>query len=136
MATIRTIEQLMQEAKEAELSGDLSTAVRKYEQVLLKEKSYELIYKRLMILYRKLKKPKEELRIINSGIRYFQEQFKERTESLYKNNRRISYLSKAIIKSLGHHKEQSDSFYEPAPIPAWKHRKLIVLKKIKPDGRH
>jgi len=126
-----TIKQLIEHAKSAEASGDLSTAAHTYERALKKSKGIELLYKRLMIIYRKLKMPGEELRIINAGIKHFQDLFKEKTASLYKHNRKISHLSKSILKSLQMDNQHPENLYEPSPIPEWKHRKMLVLHKLK-----
>ena len=84
-----------------------------------------------MIIYRKEKEYKDELRVIKRGIEVFQQTFKGRVkDSLARrvSNKKLEELSNAIIKISGQKKEQLQF---PDPIDKWLKRKEIVEKKLK-----
>ena len=102
-----------------------------YEQVLKKYPIDEFPYNRLMIVYRKLKQYKDELRMINKGIKNFEEAFNKRIKHSVRKNSTVSKLSTALMKSTGLLDKKGNAVYEPQPIARWKKRKLIVEKKLK-----
>ena len=65
-------------AKKAEHEGDLKLASTLYEQALKKYPIDEFSYNRLMIVYRKLKQYKDELRVIKKGIKDFEAAYNKR----------------------------------------------------------
>lgn len=86
----------------------------------------EKVYDRLMILYRQLKMPKEELVWINKAIRIFEEKFKTRTG---KHTAKIASISKFLIRSTGLADKKGKSYYLPQPIARWTRRKELLEKK-------
>jgi hypothetical protein len=84
-----------------------------------------------MIIYRKQKMYKEELALINQGIKFFQEYYQKKLNENIGNNNKIKQLSNSLMKSLGLSDKRGANLYEPQPIPKWKKRKLIVEKKLK-----
>ena len=118
-------------AKEAEANDKLEQAAKLYEQGLKEKPLNEFFYDRLMIIYRKLKRHKDELRIINEGIKRFEEANKQRAQKLGKNKTTITRLSNALLKASGLVDKKGKPVYEPGPIEKWKKRKLVVEKKIK-----
>jgi tetratricopeptide (TPR) repeat protein len=119
------------EAGNAEKEGDLSLAAQLYEQAIKENSTDEFAYTRLMIVYRKLKQYKDELRIINKGIKSFKEAFNKRIKHSVRKNSTVSKLSTALMKSSGLLDKKGNAVYEPQPIESWKKRKQIVEKKIK-----
>jgi hypothetical protein len=118
-------------AKKAEYEGDLKLASTLYEQVLKKYLTDEFPYNRLMIIYRKLKQYKDELRVINKGIKNFEEAYKKRIKKPFRKNSAAGKLSTAFMKSTGLIDKKGNAVYEPQPVARWKKRKLTVEKKLK-----
>ncbi len=97
-----------------------------YEALLKKHPHDQKIYERLMVLYRQQKNYKKELKIINTAIKTF-EPILLRGKSA---NRKINTISNELNRSLGLVDKKGKMIYEPAPLPAWRKRKEVVLKKI------
>ena len=117
--------------KEAEEAGDINKAVRFYEQNIMENYAEKFAFERLMIIYRKQKEYKDELRVIKRGIEVFQQSTKERVKhSLARrvSDKKLEQLSNAIIKISGQKKEE---LRFPDPIDKWLKRKEIVEKKVK-----
>ncbi len=125
-----TKETILQQAAAAERNNDLELAEQLYKQELEQKPFNAFVYTRLMILYRKQKKYKEELALINKGLQHFKEYQTEKSAS--KNaNASIKKLSNSLNKSLGLTDKKGNSIYEPEPVSSWKRRKATVEKKIK-----
>jgi tetratricopeptide (TPR) repeat protein len=120
----------LQQATAAEKNGDLESAEKLYKQEASKNAFNASVYTRLMIIYRKQKKYKEELEIINKALQHFKE-YQSKKSSSKSNNAAITKLSKSLNKSLGLIDKKGNSLYEPEPIPTWKKRKTTVEKKLK-----
>ena len=118
-------------AKKAEHEGDLKLASTLYEQVLKKYPIDEFSYNRLMIVYRKLKQYKDELRVINKGIKDFEAAHNKRIKKTFRKNSTTGKLSTAFMKSTGLMDKKGNAVHEPQPVARWKKRKLIVEKKLK-----
>lgn len=131
MATSISYKETVAKANEAEDNGDLKKAIALYEQALKKEPANEYAYNRLMILHRKLKQYKEELRVINEGLKFFEEFYENKSQELIGGNKKIIQISNALMKSVGLKNKQGKKLYYPEPIPRWEKRKLVVEKKIK-----
>jgi hypothetical protein len=84
-----------------------------------------------MVVYRKLKKYKEELKVIEAGIQAFEELNERKTGQLVADNDKIKKLSTALMKSLGMQDKKGNPLFEPEPIAKWKKRRQIVEKKLK-----
>jgi tetratricopeptide (TPR) repeat protein len=122
---------LIKKAEEAEDDEQLDEAVKLYREAMKVEPSYELPYNRLMIIYRKQKNYKEELKIINEGIRFFSEQHENKQKEMIGANKKIAQLSNALMKSVGLKDKKGKSLYYPEPIPKWQKRKQVAEKKLK-----
>ena len=111
--------------------GDPNKAVRFYEQNIREDYADKFAFERLMIIYRKQKEYKNELRVIKRGIEVFQKKFKERVKhSLARrvSDKKLEQLSNAIIKISGQKKEE---LHFPDPVDKWLKRKEIVEKKLR-----
>jgi len=118
-------------AKDAEEEGDVNKAVRFYEQNISEDHADKFAFERLMIIYRKQKEYKNELRVIKRGIEVFQQNMKERVKhSLARrvSDKKLEQLSQAILNITGQKKEEH---HFPDPIDKWLKRKQIVEKKLK-----
>lgn len=121
---------ILQQAVAAEKNNDLELAEKFYRRLIQQKTFNELLYTRLMIIYRKQKKYKEELEIINKGLQHLKEHY-EKQAAERASNPIIKKLSKSLNKSLGLTDKKGNLVYEPEPFPAWKKRKITVEKKLK-----
>jgi hypothetical protein len=115
----------LDEAGEME-KEDREEAVNEYKRIAAVYPLNEKVYDRLMILYRQLKMPKEELFWINKAIRTFEEKFKAGTSTP---SPKIASISKSLIRSMGLADKKGKSYYLPEPIARWTKRKELLEKK-------
>ena len=80
-----------------------------------------------MMIYRKKKDYKNELRVINEGIKVFRELY---TPSSAGKNRNVIKLSRQLSMVTGLTDKKGKSLYDAEPIGKWKKRKQVVLKKL------
>ena len=83
-------------------------------------------YNRLMILYRKQKEYKKELRLIDTAIRVFEEKFRKKQPRF---NKKVTSLSKALLKATGLADKKGNNIYEWGELAKWKKRKELLLRK-------
>src|SRR6266498_1730511 len=120
------VEERNNEARIAEQDGDLNRAVKLYERNIKEDYADEFAFERLMIIYRKQKEYKDELRVINRGIKVFQQNMAEHLKhslARHIDGKKLERLSRAIMKKSGLKKEQ---LHFPDPIDKWIKRKEIV----------
>jgi hypothetical protein len=115
----------LDEAGEME-KEDREQAVNEYKRIAAVYPLNEKVYDRLMILYRQLKMPKEELFWINKAIRTFEEKFKA---GMSTPSPKIASISKSLIRSMGLADKKGKSYYLPEPIARWTKRKELLEKK-------
>jgi hypothetical protein len=127
MAKVLSIKKIIEEADEAEEKQDISLAKEDYEEVIKKDPLAEKAYDRLMILYRKEKDYKNELKLINAGIKAFESFYKSKKSG----SKKIAEISKKLNRSFGFTDKKGNAVYDPEPIARWKKRKLTVEKRIK-----
>lgn len=125
MAKVVAIKKIIEEANRAE-GKDIFIAIKEYEEVIKKNALAEKAYDRLMILYRKEKEYKKELRIINAGIKSFEAFYKSKKSR----SKKIADISNKLNRSFGFTDNKGNSVYDPEPIARWKKRKAVVEKKI------
>ncbi|HEX6916379.1 MAG TPA: hypothetical protein VF145_14110 [Chitinophagaceae bacterium] len=113
------------DAAALEKQGKLEEAAALYEDAIRSGTTNETPFQRLMIIYRKLKQPKEELRIIKKGIAVFEKIFNRSTRS-----KKLKALSNSLMKSAGLANSKGKPLYHPEPINRWLHRKALVEKKL------
>ncbi|HUS00424.1 MAG TPA: hypothetical protein VMY77_01785 [Chitinophagaceae bacterium] len=127
MGKVLSIKKTIEEATEAEEKADDSLAIKDYESAIDANPLLEKAYDRLMILYRKEKDYKNELRLINSGIKAFENFYKSRKSG----SKKIAEISKKLNRSFGFTDKKGNAVYDPEPIARWKKRKVTVEKRIK-----
>lgn len=121
--------ELIEEARNVEADGELEKAASIYEQAIRQHPMDEFPYNRLMIIYRKFKQPKDELRVIKKALEVYTA-FYDKKLKPYTSNTKVGQLSKALLKSVtGSAKKTSYTSY-PEPIPRWTLRKKAVEKKL------
>ena len=123
--------QAIENAKEAEADGKLEEAAKFYEQVIKQNLVEDFPYDRLMIIYRKLKKYKEELRIINRGIKLYENFYNKPNRKNSTKQKQLVSLSDAFMKSAGLKDKKGNLLYLPEPLARWTKRKGMVEKKLK-----
>lgn len=124
------IEERNDEARWAEQGGNLDRAIKLYEQNIKENFADKFAFERLMIIYRKQKDFKNELRVINRGVELFQENMKghlKQSLSRYVDEKKLERLSLAIMKGTG---LKNKYLHFPDPIDKWIKRKEIVEKKL------
>jgi len=115
-------------AAAAEKNDDFVQAEKIYKKQIQLKAFDTAVYKRLMVIYRKQKRYKDELDIINKGLNHFDE-YRKKQSSQKRINTSIKKLSQRLNKSLGLTNSRGKELYEPAPIPEWKKRKATVEKR-------
>jgi tetratricopeptide (TPR) repeat protein len=126
----KTYNQLITAAKEAELNEDLESAAKNYEQAINQEPLDESSYNRLMIIYRKLYQFEDELRVINKGIKSFEDYNQKKSKKIIGKRQKAVQLSNALAKSLGLKDKKGNELFHLEPIAKWMKRKKIVEKKL------
>ena len=129
----RKVSDHIEAGKKAEDEDDVSSAIRHYETAIDYKYPDPLPYKRLMILYRKEKNYKDELRVIKSGLDAIINDIDLRKQQNFssRNLRKVKELSNAFIKTAGSKDKKDFKTYYPEPVPSWLKRKELVEKKIK-----
>ena len=122
--------EFMDEAKEAEENNELEQAAKLYERAVKLQPHNEQPYNRLMIIYRKLQDYENELKLINKGIKEFEEFYQKRTNKILGRHQKAAQLSNALARSLGQKGKKENYSYYPEPIPKWIKRQQVVEKKL------
>jgi tetratricopeptide (TPR) repeat protein len=128
--TIISSTETLTKARDAESAGKLEDAAALYEQLVKENISDEFVFDRLMILYRKLKLYKDELRIINKGIKVFEDIYKRSTGRKSAKQEKLTTLSNAFMKTAGLKDKKGNLLYIPEPLSRWMKRKTVVEKKL------
>ena len=124
------IEQRNKDAQGAEQDNHIDKAIQLYEQNIKENYADEFAFERLMILYRKEKEYKEELRVIRRGIEVFKQSMKEHLKhslSRHVDSKKLEQLSNAILKKTGSKKPE---VHFPDPVDKWIKREEIVKQKL------
>jgi tetratricopeptide (TPR) repeat protein len=129
-AATTSIKEIIDKAKEAESDNDIEQAATLYEQARKADPANEYSYYRLMIIYRKLKKYKEELRVINEGIKFFETFHQNKSQQLFSNDKKIKQLSNALMQRVGLQDKKGKNLYYPEPVAKWRKRRETVEKKL------
>jgi hypothetical protein len=121
--------ELLADAREAEASEEFGKAIDLYKILIRKNDLEPLYYDRLMIIYRRQQELKNELEVINKGIKAFEQYFSSRAEKLFsKHKQQVTKLSNALMKKTG--LKSTNHEYFPEPLNKWRKRKQLVLKKL------
>ena len=119
----------LQLGTEEEAKGNLKQAAKYYESAIKDERADEFPYNRLMIIYRKQKLYKDELRVIKRGIKIFEDFYKRHSPKTRK-GKKLSELSEVFMKASGLKDKKGNLVYQPEPIAKWTKRKEVVEKKM------
>ena len=130
LEVVRSYNDLINAAKKAEADQEEEKAAAFYEKAIKAEPLSEMPYNRLMILYRKKKNYRDELRIINKGIETFKEFHEKRSQKVFGKDKKAIQLSQSLAKSLGQKDRKGKSKIYPEPIQKWMTRAETVEKKL------
>ena len=117
----------LQETKEIE-NKDPESAIKEYKNIVSRFPLNETAYNRLMIIYRKMKIPEQEMSWINKGIRVFEQKFD--TGKAHP-NAKVTSLSKSIVRSVGLTDKKGKYYFQPQPVARWQKRKELLEKRMK-----
>jgi hypothetical protein len=118
--------QWLTEARQLE-SKDRNAAIKEYKQIALAFPSDERAFNRLMVLFRQMRKPKDELYWINKAISSFQAKFQK---SHRPPGSAVSKLSKKIAHFTGLADKKGNSVFQTPPLDRWLKRKDVVQGKM------
>jgi tetratricopeptide (TPR) repeat protein len=110
-----------------EQAGDNKKAIGLYEGVLKNYPHQAYLYDRLMILYRKEKAYKKELTLITKAVREFSALFQPGKKG---HSKKITSLSKSILRAVGLTDKKGAALYQPEPIARWEKRKKTLTQKM------
>ena len=125
-----------QTGAEAEANGDIQQAVKLYEQNIKRGIADSFPFNRLLVIYRKQKRYKDELRVINRGIEVFNNLLEKQQQQMLTNTRskkQLQQLSEAFGKKTGLTGKKGN-VYMPEPVGKWLKRKEVVEGKLKAQG--
>ncbi|WP_153798477.1 hypothetical protein [Foetidibacter luteolus] len=117
---------VMEQAKTAETGQDNAKAIERYKRAIKMRPGSELPYKRLMILYRKERKYRQELAVLNKAISFFTKLY----SPVPARKKRRKSIERALAQSLGLLNKSGKLLYVPEPLAGWIKRKEIVTAKI------
>lgn len=123
---------LLAKAREAEADQKLEDAAALYEQLIKAKSPDEFPYDRLMIIYRKLKRYKDELRVVTRGIKLFEDHYSKTAKGSKLQREKLTTLSNAFMKNAGLKDKKGNLLFVPEPIARWKKRRAVVEKKTPP----
>jgi hypothetical protein len=123
-----TEKEMINIASQAEKNNDEERAVELYEQAIKKKPLDEVPHKRLMIIYRKNKNIKEEMKAIDRAIKIWRDHSRSLQDDMH-----VDHPARAKIKrlSLSIEKKLAAQHIEPEPIAGWLKRKQLIQKKMK-----
>ena len=122
-----TVHDWQTKAGSHEREGELAEATVAYEKLVKLDPLNTKALNRLMMLYRQLKEYKKELTVINTAIAAFEKNYREK-QPVY--NKKITALSKALLKATGLGDKKGNNLYQPGELTRWKKRKATVMKKL------
>lgn len=119
----------LEKAKELESAGELEKAVATFEKVVKADPLNEYAYDRLMIIHRKNKDYKQERLVIASGIKVFEQFYKD--ASKITPTKKIVSLSKALMIATGLTDKKGRPVYQKEPLERWNKRMQVVKKRLR-----
>ncbi len=116
----------LEETRELE-KEDKEEAVKEYKRIASAYPWNEQVYDRLMILFRQLKMPKEEIWWIDKAIAAFEKKF---GKNAARPKPKVVKISKSLIRAMGLSDKKGRLLYQPQPIARWEKRKQLLQKKM------
>jgi tetratricopeptide (TPR) repeat protein len=122
---------LLVSAKEAEALGDNPKAVALYQQAVSNDPLEEHAWQRLMVIHRKEKDYKSELKIINLALKSYETHTKEAQKQWLLKNKKAATLFKSLAKSLGLMDSKGTITNSNPILDKWNRRKEWVMARLK-----
>ncbi|HLX92005.1 MAG TPA: hypothetical protein VKR32_10005 [Puia sp.] len=119
---------LFAKARELETEMNWPEAASAYEIIVKQDPLNEMAIQRLLILYRKLKESKKELRLLDESIKANQANYLNQQKNWGKKNKSAAKISGALAKRLS-----GEELYKEPIVLRWQKRKQGLLKKLKTD---
>ena len=101
MSAIRQRGQLLSAGKEQEKAGRLEEAASTYEKIVAAEPADMEAVSRLLVIYRKLKEHRGELRVIDAALAAYEQRDKTAQASWLKDHPKAAGAGRAILRKLG-----------------------------------
>jgi tetratricopeptide (TPR) repeat protein len=114
--------------EELEQAGDLGAAAAAWNKMLEYHPLHAKAYDRLMIIYRKQKEYRKEMKVINEAIAAFETSFNKNKPS---HSKKVTALSRALLKATGLGDKKGNSIYQPGELTKWKRRKDLLGKRLR-----
>lgn len=133
---LQLVEQRNSTGREAELNGHIESAIKLYEENVKDGFADPFAYERLMIIYRKLKRYKDEIRVIEKGIKVFSEQHENVLKEALKdrrNKKQLVELSNVFMTKSGLKDKKGNHTHLPEPVNKWMNRKEVAELKLKKE---
>jgi len=118
----------VREADQLEQDKENDRAILEYEKMRKAYPLKEHPYDRLMILYRKTGKYREEDKLIAQAIHIFKDRFQKQGKPA---KSKVASLSKAILRSTGLTDRKGNPRYQEQPVGRWQKRKALLQAKLK-----
>jgi tetratricopeptide (TPR) repeat protein len=122
---------LLLRAKEAESLGDSTGALALYQQVVSNDPLEQHAWQRLMVLYRKQKDYKSELKTISVALKNYEAHAKEAQRQWLLKNKKAATLFKSLAKSLGLMDGKGIVINHNPILDQWNRRKELVTARLK-----
>ncbi|PWV45806.1 bacterial transcriptional activator domain-containing protein [Chitinophaga sp. S165] len=122
---------LLVKAKEAESLGDSTKALALYQQVVNNDPLEEMAWQRLMVIYRKQRDYKSELKIINLALKSYEAHNKDAQKQWLLKNKKSATLFKSLAKSLGLMDSKGIITNNDPILDKWNYRKEWVTARLK-----
>ena len=124
----------IKDARQAEADDEPQKAAELYELAIKQKPLEDEPYDRLMIIYRKLKNYKDELKVINKALDLYRDHYSEKAAKIFGNNKKLHQTGKALLRSLAPKGTRPEILY-PEPVSRWTKRKHTVEKKLNSKGK-
>lgn len=127
--TTKTLNEWLTLAKEKESGKKIDEAIEAYEHIIKEHPKKEQAYQRLMMLYRKKKDYKKELKVVETALNNFRHVLGTIKQG-EKQNKKINQLSMRLIKTTGLVDKKNNPAFFPEPLNKWTKRKMALEKRI------
>jgi len=118
-------------ARQLEKEGNLRQAEKWYQKIIQTDAHAYEAYNRLLVIYRKLKMPRQELTIANKAIKAFETNIIEKQKQWIKENRAAARLSKSLAERLGMINKNGLPTRDDPIVTKWRKRKQLIAKRLK-----
>jgi tetratricopeptide (TPR) repeat protein len=130
MSRQHSIPFLLSKARRSEEIGGLSEAAEIYERIIKQAPMEAVAHNRLMVLTRREKDYRKELRIIQQAIAAHTRHAQENQQAWLRSHKKTARLAKALVKSLGLTDRKGLPVVENRQLANWRKRLQVVKKRL------